>query len=408
MIVKDEAHVIGRCLDALKPFIDYALIIDTGSTDDTISVIKSILPDATIGHSEFVGFSHNRTELLEEARKAYPEAQYHLMIDADDTWAPSRSFEWPELTEDSYLLKHRLGGLEWWRPQVFRASKPFRYIGAAHETLHCDEAFTVDRLGGVRVDCGSDGARRLKEPLKKYERVAGQLQEAHEKNPADTRAVFYLAQSYRDGLDREKALKYYELRSLMGGWGEEIWYSLYQIGWMKELLGRSADEVLAAYEKAYEARPSRSEPLVAAAVLCRRTRRRAKQLMYAAAAIHIPRPLEDRLFVEWKTYDWKAWDEFAMACWHAGRLSDALWANFKILCQSEDCPEDRIIANISHCSQPGDDLEDLKAFWRRFRDLPHHERGEFSLGSIMILCKESRRFHNDISFAVSEGGGFPK
>jgi glycosyltransferase involved in cell wall biosynthesis len=408
MIVKDEAHVIGRCLGALKTHIDYALIIDTGSTDDTVKVIKEILPDATIGHSEFISFRHNRTELLEKARETYPEADYHLMIDADDTWVPGKDFEWPEIEHDAYMLKHRLGGLEWWRPQVFRASKPFRYVGAAHEALHCDEAFTVDRLMGVRIDCGSDGARRLKEPLKKYERVAAQLQAAHDENPVDRRTVFYLAQSYRDSLEREKALKYYELRSVMGGWGEEVWYSKYQIGSLKELLGRPVDEILAAYMDAYKTRPSRSEPLVSAAMLCRRTRRRAEQMMYAATAIHIPRPENDRLFVEWQTYDWKAWDEFAMACWHQKRFQDAMWANFRILCQSEACPEERIIANMSHCSRPGEKLDALKDLWREFRGLDEEKRDQEGVLSLFDKRIELREFEDEIYVAVENGGGFPQ
>lgn len=35
MIVKNESHVIKRCLDSVKDFIDYWVIVDTGSTDDT-------------------------------------------------------------------------------------------------------------------------------------------------------------------------------------------------------------------------------------------------------------------------------------------------------------------------------------------------------------------------------------
>ena len=38
MIVKNEAHVIARCLSNALPLIDYALIVDTGSTDDTQKV----------------------------------------------------------------------------------------------------------------------------------------------------------------------------------------------------------------------------------------------------------------------------------------------------------------------------------------------------------------------------------
>ncbi|MGW8788902.1 glycosyltransferase, partial [Heyndrickxia sporothermodurans] len=35
MIVKNEASVIRRCLDSVRPLIDTWVIIDTGSTDGT-------------------------------------------------------------------------------------------------------------------------------------------------------------------------------------------------------------------------------------------------------------------------------------------------------------------------------------------------------------------------------------
>ena len=40
MIVKDEAEVITRAFNSVKHIVDYYCICDTGSTDNTIQVIK--------------------------------------------------------------------------------------------------------------------------------------------------------------------------------------------------------------------------------------------------------------------------------------------------------------------------------------------------------------------------------
>ena len=40
MIVKNEEPVIERCLATVKPHIDYWVIVDTGSSDNTIKKIK--------------------------------------------------------------------------------------------------------------------------------------------------------------------------------------------------------------------------------------------------------------------------------------------------------------------------------------------------------------------------------
>ena len=48
MIVKDEAHIIERCLHSVKPLIDKVLIVDTGSSDNTIEVNNIACPASRI------------------------------------------------------------------------------------------------------------------------------------------------------------------------------------------------------------------------------------------------------------------------------------------------------------------------------------------------------------------------
>lgn len=43
LTVKDEAHVITRGLTSARSLIDRWCIVDTGSSDDTIALIKSTL-----------------------------------------------------------------------------------------------------------------------------------------------------------------------------------------------------------------------------------------------------------------------------------------------------------------------------------------------------------------------------
>ena len=64
MIVKDEAHVIERCLNSVKPLIDKLLIVDTGSSDNTIQVINNWMNKEEIGgkviKEKWQNFEHNR------------------------------------------------------------------------------------------------------------------------------------------------------------------------------------------------------------------------------------------------------------------------------------------------------------------------------------------------------------
>src|SRR5438552_11766558 len=65
MIVRNEAHVLERCLDAARPLIDAASLCDTGSQDGTAELAASWLSrrgiPGLVHHHEFRDFGHNRT-----------------------------------------------------------------------------------------------------------------------------------------------------------------------------------------------------------------------------------------------------------------------------------------------------------------------------------------------------------
>ena len=66
MIVKNEAHVIERCLISVKHLINYWVIVDTGSTDGTQQIIRDFLKEipGELYEKLWVNFSHNRNEAL--------------------------------------------------------------------------------------------------------------------------------------------------------------------------------------------------------------------------------------------------------------------------------------------------------------------------------------------------------
>jgi hypothetical protein len=42
MIVRNEAHIIERCLGSVRSLIDTWTIVDTGSTDNTIDLVSAV------------------------------------------------------------------------------------------------------------------------------------------------------------------------------------------------------------------------------------------------------------------------------------------------------------------------------------------------------------------------------
>ena len=71
MIVRNETGVLGRCFASLKDFIDYYVIVDTGSIDGTPDFIRETMAgygiEGEVHSRTWKNFGENRQEALELA-----------------------------------------------------------------------------------------------------------------------------------------------------------------------------------------------------------------------------------------------------------------------------------------------------------------------------------------------------
>lgn len=292
MIVRDEAETVARAIASAAPSCTYALICDTGSTDGTQKIVCDTLDELDLmGHVEdhaWVDFGTNRTRAL-EAAQGY--ADHLLMLDADDLIAG-------ELGDLSDVVMGELechqGTIRYWRPHVFRAGLPWRYEGVTHEYATIDHPVSHTRIETARYIVGEpDGG--------KFPRDIRLLEARLAEHPDDTRAVFYLAQSYYDAGDHASAELYYRRRAGMSAWDEEVFYSLHRMGICAEYLRRSREEVEAAYLRAWRSRPTRAEPLRELARFWFACGRTDAALLAARHANTLERP-DDVLFVDAAAY----------------------------------------------------------------------------------------------------------
>lgn len=331
MIVKNEATVITRCLASVLPLIDYWVIVDTGSDDGTQDVIKDFMRfvPGELHERPWVDFAHNRSEALRLAR---PHGDYSLIIDADDTLVIDPKFELPLLDKDSYNVIIDNPPIVYHRPQLLRSRALWRYGGVLHEFPVCGRpGHTQGFLRGVRMRCGKDGAR-AKHP-DRFRHDAEILERAllTESDPfLVSRYRFYLAQSYQDCGEREKAIENYEIRAGLGYWEEEVFVSLFRVGQLKERLGHPVDDILSAFRRASEACPRRAEALHAASRLCRAHERFADGYELASRGLKIPSP-NGGLFVEPWIYDYGLLDELAINAYWIERYEESLAACERLL-----------------------------------------------------------------------------
>jgi len=237
MIVKNESHVIIKTFDNILSNInlDYWVISDTGSTDNTKELIidyfkKKKIPGELVEH-KWEDFGYNRTKALE---CAYNKTDYLFIFDADDSIIGK--FNLPKIiTCDKYDFKFG-GGCNYIRPLIVNNRKKWKWVGVLHEYLSCDDIQSSLLLDGdYFIESGKTGDRS-KDP-DKYYKDAIILKKAFEKEFEPNyglacRYAFYCAQSFRDAGPKyiDDSLEWYLKCIELENWSQEKFFSCMMIG----------------------------------------------------------------------------------------------------------------------------------------------------------------------------------
>lgn len=275
MIAKNEEAVIRRALKSVGAVVSaVTIVIDDKTTDGTENVIadwfyreahKALRLNLITEKLPWRGgFAATRNEALDIARKRNL-TDYLLLLDCDDVYEGLEKIDLRALTKDSYTVTIEESDAaftsNYQRPVLLRSDAPFLYKGRHHEYIDhgagpvtygdLTKEFGVKylRLGGGSSNTGAteeEGAAKRKE---KYLREAAVFVEEIEKDPSDTRSMFYAAQSFADGGDVPNAVKWNVRRGLAeGGWYEERFVAFMRAGDLLFPFTTAIDYYLRAYE----------------------------------------------------------------------------------------------------------------------------------------------------------------
>jgi len=337
MIVKNESHIIHEVLGCIKDLIDTWCIVDTGSTDNTMDIIKTFFNTHNIPgvlhQREWIGFGPARTEAL---RLCDGQMDYIIMIDADDLIVYPEGYKGfldkmlEEHKPNALNINIKRGNIDYQRTQIFKAQDDWRYVGVLHEYPTNDKkdnrfAILPPEIYMVGRTMGSRSMQEGNKYLQDAETLLAEVL----KDPENDRNVFYLAQSYRDGGNIPESIKWYKKRYEMGRWKEEQCVCAMNLS---RLLLPNVEECKEWAWKAVECNPGRCEALVSYVGFCRSKNLFTQELysiiLYAST---IPKPEQQVLFVESDMYEWRVWDELCIVGCFTGHIDVAKKACLKLL-----------------------------------------------------------------------------
>ena len=201
---KDEEHCILECLESVKPYVDYILVNDTGSSDKTIQIVKKFLKDSGIPgevfETEWTAFDVNKNQMMERVKD---KTDYVLHFDADDYLRGE--FEFNEAGLDQYQMKVRRGSSSYSCSLIYNNRLTWKFCGVAHTIIKCidkEGQITVGHLEKGYLESEPIGSRAF-DP-EKYLKDGKKLEEqfwntlVSDPDGLNRRSVFYTAQSYMD------------------------------------------------------------------------------------------------------------------------------------------------------------------------------------------------------------------
>lgn len=406
LMVRNEAKIIARCVEAALPFVDAVLLADTGSADDTTEAAEKAVVQRPlkVARHEWRNFGENRSDSMRAAQAFAqelswdPAMSYALALDADMVLKGHPEAVRSRLAflgASGVTLKQVNGNLEYHNVRFMRLSEPWWCEGCTHE-YWTGGGVTLELPGDAAwiEDLGDGGCK-----ADKFERDKKLLLQGLAKRPKCERYMFYLAQTYHCLNEDELAVKWYTRRIEASGWFEEIWYSHLMIARTKLKLG----DVFAAehwVDKGLKLQPDRIEGVLSLVSHFRGTSQHFKAWHYLKIAEGMKRPSDARLFLESDAYGHKLDYERSILHYYVCPEDRAEGA---MLCLKYDGPaEAAVMQNLTFYAEAAPALEWLQL---RFPTPEGFSSSSIAINDKHLLCVRTVSYHitDNGSYLMKDG-----
>lgn len=351
IMVKNEERRIKISLDSVKKDVDGIILFDTGSSDNTIEIVQKFANDNNLEfhllEDIFEDFSTSRNKMLNYADSL--SYDYLILFDSNDELKydqnqnkniknikniskknKNRIYE-PKINSLKQILlqqnpdiigfmvnqKWHIGheyDLDYYNVKIIKTNVGFKYKGSVHEYIIAPENSIIDKLKGISIYQNriedNDG-----KTYSRWEKDLVLLKKDLEENPNDSRAQYYLAQTYDCLSKKEEAFEAYKKRSEnLEGFYEERFLSTLKCS---HLSNNECDKIKWCL-KAFQI-IERAEPLIEVAKLYRIKNQFKLAFIFANLACELEYPSYCTLNVDQKCYVHDRWHELSISCYYLGK-----------------------------------------------------------------------------------------
>ncbi len=236
MIVKDEENQIFKTINSCKDIVKSFYILDTGSTDKTKEIIENFCKENSIKlnlqSAPFVDFSTNRNQNLFYVYEN-STATHILFLDSNDILYGGKELiqylsENPDY--DGYFMTQKWEDdnnvtIKYKNYRCIRNNKKWKYTGVVHEVIVLENASNIT-INNPEIYIYQNRIEDNRKSNKRYKRDAELLLKEYNKNPNDTRSLYYLANTFYFMEEHKIARKYYKLRAKFDTYDEEKYQSM--------------------------------------------------------------------------------------------------------------------------------------------------------------------------------------
>ena len=343
LMIKNESASIEATLDSYRQGgLQHFLVFDTGSTDNTLELTQRYFNQhpltVNIQQEPFVDFASSRNRALELAERAFPNAIFFIMPDAE--WHLHNPVGLIQFCEQEkiatiplYLMTIKMNSVEFTTARLFRVKQKIRFKGVVHEAPDALTSVKVPDTTYFEVQSTQQGIQKSQ---RRWEQDLVLLLNAFHDNDQDPRTTFYLAQTYECLGRLEEAYRFYQHRATIQGWDEENFITQFRLGCLAEQLSANPyhtanwDVAMNHYLQAFSLRPQRIEPLIKIAAhywpdnipSC---------YLFAKHAYDMPYPSHDLLFIEKSMYEYDRYEIMSRCAWYVQEYELGECATLKAL-----------------------------------------------------------------------------